>query len=79
METFPREAFVRGIPLVTGDFSHKGQWRGALMFSLICVWTNDWANTRDADDFWDAIAPIMTSLLCMPIESSSIKNNQTII
>ena len=27
--------------------SHKGQWRGALMFSLICAWTNDWTNNRD--------------------------------
>ena len=29
---------------------HKGQWRGALMFSLICTWTNVWANNRDAGD-----------------------------
>ena len=29
---------------------HKGQWRGALMFSLICTWTNGWANYRDAGD-----------------------------
>ena len=29
---------------------HKGQWRGALMFSLICAWTNGWANNRDAGD-----------------------------
>ena len=29
---------------------HKGQWRGALMFSLICVWINDWVNNREADD-----------------------------
>ena len=28
----------------------KGQWRGALMFSLICVWINGWVNTRKADD-----------------------------
>ena len=27
---------------------HKGQWRKALMFSLICAWTNGWANNRDA-------------------------------
>ena len=27
---------------------HKGQWLGALMFSLIYAWTNDWANNRDA-------------------------------
>ena len=27
---------------------HKDQWRGALMFSLICAWTNGWVNNRDA-------------------------------
>ena len=27
---------------------HKGQWRGALMFSLICAWINDWVNNREA-------------------------------
>ena len=29
---------------------HKGQWRGALMFSLICAWINDWANNGEAGD-----------------------------
>ena len=29
---------------------HKGQWRGALMFSLIWTWTNGWVNNRDAGD-----------------------------
>ena len=38
--------FVRG-PV---DSLHKGQWRRALMFSLICAWTNGWANNRDAGD-----------------------------
>ena len=35
-----------------GEFTgpHKGQWRGALMFSLICVWINDWVNNREAGD-----------------------------
>ena len=39
---------------VTGQSSvnspHKGQWRGALVFSLICVWINDWVNNREACD-----------------------------
>ena len=35
---------------VTGEFPHKGQWRGALVFSLICAWTNGWVNDRDAGD-----------------------------
>ena len=30
---------------------HKGQWRGALMFSLICAWINGWLNDREAGDF----------------------------
>ena len=29
---------------------HKGQWRGALMPSLICAWINNWVNNRDAGD-----------------------------
>ena len=29
---------------------HKGQWRGALMFSLIWVWINGWVNNREAGD-----------------------------
>ena len=29
---------------------HKGQWRGALMFSLICACVNGWVNTRAAGD-----------------------------
>ena len=29
--------FVRGIHRSPANSPHKGQWRGALMFSLICV------------------------------------------
>ena len=29
---------------------HKGQWRRALMFSLICPWINGWVNNREAGD-----------------------------
>ena len=48
---FPRYwPFVRGIHRAPGKSPHKGQWRGALMFSLICVWINGWVNTREADD-----------------------------
>ena len=35
---------------VTGEFPHKGQWRGALMFSLISVWINGWVHNREAGD-----------------------------
>ena len=42
--------FVRRIHWSPVDSPHKGQWRGALMFSSICSRTNGWANTRDAGD-----------------------------
>ena len=29
---------------------HKGQWRGALMFSLICAWIDGWVNNHEAGD-----------------------------
>ena len=32
--------------IVTGEFPHKGQWRGALKFSMICAWRNGWVNNR---------------------------------
>ena len=40
--------FVRGIHRSPVNSPHKGQWRGALMFSLI--WTNGWVNNQDAGD-----------------------------
>ena len=36
--------------VVTDEFPHKGQWRGALMFSLICAWINGWVNNGEAGD-----------------------------
>ena len=37
--------------------THRGQRRGALMFSLICAWTNGWVNTRDTSDWRRHRAP----------------------
>ena len=48
---FPRYwPFVRGIHRSPVNSPHKGQWRGALMFSLICAWITDWVNNREAGD-----------------------------
>ena len=48
---FPRNwPFVRGIHRSPVNSPHKGQWRGALLFSLICVWINIWINNREAGD-----------------------------
>ena len=48
---FPRYwSFVRGIHRSPVNSPRKGRWRGALMFSLICVWINGWVNNREAGD-----------------------------
>ena len=56
--------FVRWIHRSPVNSPHKGQWRGALMFSLICAWINNWVNNSKAG-YYDAIVPIMTSLYCL--------------
>ena len=48
---FPRNwPFVREIQWSPVNFPYQGQWRGALMFSLIYAWINDWVNNREAGD-----------------------------
>ena len=42
--------FARGIHRSPLNSPHKGQWRGALMLSLICAWINDWVNSCEAGD-----------------------------
>ena len=43
-------SFVRGIHRSLVNSPHKGQWRGALVFSLICAWINGWVNNGKAGD-----------------------------
>ena len=43
-------ALCAGKSPVPVNSPHKGQWRGALMFSFICAWINDWVNNREAGD-----------------------------
>ena len=51
METFSMLlALLQGIHRSPVNPLHKGQWRGTLMFSSICAWTNDLVNNRDAGD-----------------------------
>ena len=62
-------SFVRGIHRAPVNSPHKGQWREALVFSLICVWINDWVNNREVSDLrrhrthYDVIVIILTALL----------------
>ena len=51
METFSALlAICVGIHRSPVNSPHKGQWRGAFMFSLICAWINDWMNNGEAGD-----------------------------
>ena len=51
METFSALlALCAGNSPVPVNSPHKGQWRGALMFTLICARINDWVNNREAGD-----------------------------
>ena len=48
---FPRNwPFVRGIHRSPVNSPYKGQWRGALVFCLICAWINGWVNNGEAGD-----------------------------
>ena len=77
---FPRYwPFVRGIHRSTVNSPHKGQWRGALMCSLICVWINGWINNREAGDLkryrahYDAIVMDACRLCINGINLSNIR------
>ena len=39
-----------GIHRSSVNSPHRGQWRGALMFYLICAWINGWVNNRETGD-----------------------------
>ena len=46
---FPRYwPFVREIHRSPVNSPHRGQWRRALMSSVICAWISDWVNNREA-------------------------------
>ena len=48
---FPRcWTFVWGIHRSPVNSPHKGQWRWALMFPLLCAGMNGWVNNREAGD-----------------------------
>ena len=65
--------FVGGIHRSPVNSPDKGQWHGALMFSLICARMNVWVYNRETGN-WDAMAPIMTSPYCDVQTSSNAKH-----
>ena len=75
METFSALlALCEGNSPVTGESPHKGQWRGALMFSLICAWINGWANTPDAGGLGRHRAHYDVTVMAVPLSSRTCKN-----
>ena len=56
--------FVKGIHRWPVDSPNKDQGRGALMFSLICAWANDWANDRYASDLRRHCAHYDVTVMC---------------
>ena len=64
---FPRYwPFVRGIHRSPVTSPHEGEWHGALVFCLIYIWTNGWANTRDAADLRRHRTHYDVNLMCIP-------------
>ena len=68
---FPRYwPFVQGPNRPPVNSSHKGQWRGALMFSLICPGASGWVNIRDVGNLrrhcahYDVIAMVSSGVTC---------------
>ena len=53
--------WLRAIHRLPVNSPYTDQWSGALMFSLICAWTNGWVSNQDAGEL-NAIALITTSL-----------------
>ena len=67
------ETFSALLALCAGNFSpvnspRKGQWRRVLIFSLICAWTNDWVNEREASDLRRHCAQYNVTVMCNPIQ-----------
>ena len=68
-------SFVRGIHRSPVNSPHKGQWRVALIFSLICARINGWANNREAGDL--RRHPAHYGVIVMGVRTATTANNRT--
>ena len=66
METFSALlAICAGNSLAPVNSPHKGQWRGPLMFSLICAWINGWVHNGEAGDLRRYRAHYDVTVMCL--------------
>ena len=70
----PYWPFVRGIHRSLVNSPLKGQWRGALMLSFMCTWTNGWVDNRNSSDLRHYRAHYDVTVMAIP----SVGLNNTI-
>ena len=65
-------ALCAGNSPVPVNSPHKGQWRGALMFTLICARINGWVNNREAGDLrrYRAHYDVIVMLIVLVLDKS---------
>ena len=72
------ETFSALLAICAGNSSvnsqHKGQWRRALMLSLICAWINSWVHNRKAGDFRRHPAQYDITVMMLSKAIGTIKN-----
>ena len=68
--------YGRGIHRSPVNSPHKGQWRGALMFSLICVWINSLVNYREAGDLRRYCAHYDVTVMCLRYDRNKHRYNK---
>ena len=65
-------AICAGNSPVPVNSPYNGQWRGTLMFSLICVWINGWVNNREAGDLRRYRAHYDVTVMQQPCERPAV-------
>ena len=65
--------FVWGIYRSPVNSPYKGQWRGALMFSLICTWINGWVNNGEAGDLRHCCTQYDVTVMHCPQKQRQVK------
>ena len=70
---FPRYwPFGRGIHQSPVNSPNKGQWCGALMFSLIFAWINSWVNNHEASDLRSHCAHYDVTVMSLSCKSCKL-------